>query len=359
MPVERVIYDSEDDDEGFSPIQSPAKADDEYDGPAFTAGNGSNNDGPGLGEASDSRSTDPELFRQFYEAQARRPSPEPAPENISPEQRDSSSLTDPTATSAKKKTAAKFKARDKEVEALTQVTTPSATEKSNAKAINKDIYDFPLSEDEDEQPFLTSHARQATNRRAAATSTKRKAALSMEQPKKKRKSDLQPSNHHAPIDEKDEDDLDLLIIPTTSDMDAPSVEAVRGDEPSSFIPDTFRTDQASREEPPASFFIAPPSDLTESQKQEYVRVSDGYEPYKEEPSLEGCLPPQEITHTQAQNPPNTESTIPYTTPSRYCSSAVLLPVLGSFNVATSSERMQQPGKVLVRCGFLAVTRPIH
>lgn len=376
MPDARVIYDSEEDDEGFSPVRSPAVAD---DGPAFMVGNSASDSGPSLGAASDSRSTDPELFKQLYEAQSRRPAESFAADM---QTRNSSSLTDPTMRKgAKRATHPKMDGND--FAALTHVTTPSAPSISITSA-KKDVYDFRLS-DEEEESSHQAYARPAKTRTAATTSTKRKAAEPTAQPKKKSKSDLQPGEHHPPCD--DEDDIDLLVIPTTSEMDAQSLEAVRGDASSSVVPDTSNMDRACGGQRPTSFFIAPPNELTTSQKQEYLRVSDGSElgrgeqepgsdpnpsqqrewrrlhgfsqSSRDERHQESCLPPQKVMHTQVHDPPNTESTIPYTTPSRYCSSAVLLPVVGSSHADISSDAMIQPSRAQVRSTDFHCVVPSH
>lgn len=420
MRDRRVVYDSEDEDEGFSPVNSPVLspvkggADDVQDRAR-----------EGVAEpTSDSRSTDPEFFKQIYEAQlqqvateetvpdteetaSRQPGPSGKQTSSGPKAKDnSSSLTDPTLKSAKKRAAGGTDA-SKDLAGLTQVTTPSAP-----SAKQRDVYDFPLSDGESSMPPEPAIARTLSKKKAAAAKGKRRREQQQQQPahldeaagagtcdnhsspprlsaktrgsspsraiqieddgssppprpaRKRRKGSARRQDQRADTP----DDVDLLVIPTTADMDnlpprpddARDNEVVSIDESSSSrVADTLEMTRPppSREPPPASFIIAPLGRLSASQKQEYLRVSgcselDGRDDDEDEGTDQRqdppSLPPPRPVQTQDNLPPNTDSTIPYPTPSRYCPSAPPLPLVSSSHLPTSSERRTQADAAQVR-----------
>lgn len=367
-----MIYDSEDDEERFSPVNSPV---------------------PGVGvdvlveredgeerrveepeQTSDSRSTDPEFFKQIYEQHnaVAHPISDSLEDKASSERQknserkaktNSSSITDPALKSAKKSAMGKTDAMD--FADSTQVTTPSAP-----SAKQQDVYDFTLS---DEEGGLAETSVSRVKRQNTATlvgkrkrgqeeaadskppqlSTASRDAVQGEEDevprstRKKRKSAGQQTQRSIP------DDVDLLVIPTTAEVDE-SGETHAHDRMGSLVPDTFRMGASSKEPPPASFFIAPPTRLTASQKQEYLPIGDSSELDREADFQQASLPAPKLPQTQGQLPANTASTIPYTTPSRYCSSVVPLPILEnidenpSSNSAASSVRRTQLDRTQVR-----------
>lgn len=430
MRDRRVIYDSEDEDEGFSPLNSPlngpvrdgapdidvsmteaeAEAETETEGAARSRGS--------LKEpTSGSHSTDPDFFKQIYEAQLQQDATaETIPDtagvgnsstlgsgkdnkdkqaiSISTSKiqakNNSSSITDPTLKSAKKRATAKIHAKD----FASSVTTPSAP-----SAKQKDVYDFSLS-DEERTPAKPAVPRSKAKKAAAAlapapTKGKRERgraqaadpdetataisspprlstrtrgsssnqAIQIEddespRPARKKRKGTRHQHQHQHQDQGDMlDDVDLLVIPTTAEMDDPPDHLTSSQKQEylrvsgySEVPDTLNVPPPSRELPPASFFIAPPDYLTSSQKQEYLRVSGYSELDSEENREQPSLPSPKIPQTQGQQPQNTDSTIPYTTPSRYCPSAPFLPMLSSPHLPTPSDGRTQMDVAQVR-GF--------
>lgn len=389
MSNRRVIYDSEDEDERFSPPNSPAKGC--VPAVALTTDDGEAKGQAGRVEAptSDSLSTDPEFFKQIYDHQqrAQNPTAETSPGVAEPTQRgssdkpkssgskareNSSSITDPTLKSAKKRSMAKVDAKD--FANLTQVTTPSAP-----SAKQKDVYDFPLSDEESapvEPVFPKIRAKklytvESKRKRAQssdlndATNTPKPSRLSSRargsspghairieedaspRPAKKKRNSVQRQEQR-----QTPDDVDLLVIPTTAEMDDPLAETYDAiDDQDNVVGDTLGMPPPSRDQPPASFFIAPPIRLSSSQKQEYLQVSGYSELDGEEDHQQPSLPPPKLPQTQGQLPPNTDSTILYTTPSRYCPSPPPLPLVSSSHMATPSAAGTQLDAAHVRSFF--------
>lgn len=406
MAHRRVICDSEDEDGGgeFSDLDnnnnSPAR---HHDG---------GEQRPPEHPNSDSRSTDPDFFRRIYEDQQKyfpnnipdtltSPQQLQQPMSSSPpvskqQQKSSSSLTDPTTLSRRSlKTREKKKKKQttepKELANMTQVTTPDAP----VTGKRKDIYDFDFSDEEGastaakpkfkatkseasankdgkrkrstpKAPFEEADAQSASSprfsMRAHGSSATRPIEVDDDDDKeesrgptrKKRKSgDQKQTAREIP------DDVDLLVIPTTADVRDTPAEMNEGEgNLGSIINDTFEAPQ-NRSDPvsTSSLIIVPPS-LTASQKQQYLRVSgsseldqnkfggtDGQQQQASLPALK--------SQTQGLRSTNTESTIPYTTPSRYGSS--LAPLGGvegqnDHNVPDlSSERRTQLDMVQPDC----------
>ncbi|KUI53377.1 hypothetical protein VP1G_00594 [Cytospora mali] len=359
MPSDRkVVYDSEDEDAGFSPFNSPSKGDATTNADDVALeGDGDATGQPNEGLiASETRSTDPDFFRKVYDEHqsvvtglipdsARCPdsnehmgSSDWQKSSGRNAKNNSSSLTDPTLRSAKKKGNRVDRVH---CASLTQVSTPRG---HAPVGLRRDVYDFPSSGEEGGVTETTT-----ANGKALATDTysKRKriqsvtpaktaVSPSLAQPPSQ-SGDMQPTHQH------DEDEsppparkkrrsgaqqdsvqipenVDLLVIPRTADMnESPAKPHVGNDDPDSIVPDTLGDEQSVMEKPPASFFIAPPSRLTSSQKQEYVRITGSSEHEREE-ELDLSLPV-----TQSGKIRSSEATIAYPTPSRYCSSAPPFP----------------------------------
>lgn len=374
MQDRKVIYDSEDEDEGFSPLSSPARGDAshvvmtaEEDDAGKCTGN----------QVGDSRSTDPEFFKRIYEEQQKTIA-KPVPESVrdtqaqtgssdklkssdSKAKNNSSSITDPALKSSRKRGLGKLDAKD--FGNLTQVTTPSAP------SAKKDVYDFTLS---DEEGAPVGPAMLQTTSKGARTASKRKRGQSVDPLDAPVTANSSPphvsTSHLCTEDQEDEsprstrkkrkssreqrprpvpDDVDLLVLPPSANMSEPPHETnMDQDGWESTVPDTRVTQgPSSPGNPPAtSFFIAPPDNLTLSQKQEYLRVSDNSELDIEDDQQQALLPATKPAQTQGQRSTDTSvSTIAYTTPSRYASSIAPLPILESCdgrssNVATSSEK---------------------
>lgn len=387
MAHRRVICDSEDEDGDYnSDFDSPAATDDRAAAPdidnttsiALTADGGEQR--PPHDPNSDFRSTDPDFFRRIYEDQQnaaatcipdtlRDAQPEigslsfsSAAASAVKKQKTSSSLTDPTLrNSLKQETKSKANIESRGFADMTQVTTPDAPVTKP-----KDIYDFDLSDEEGpvSVPSVAKSKFRATKSEATLTKvdSKRKRSTpkvlleeddahsspprllvraqgsSANHPielvdddelprptRKKRKSGLQQAAREIP------EDIDLLVIPTTADMNEPATEMNEGDENlGSVINDTFeaRQDEGDRSSASAALVIVPPS-LTASQKQQYLRVSGSSELDQEtfgtDDQQQASLPAPK-SQTQGLRSTNTESTIPYTTPSGYCSSGA--PLIG-------------------------------
>lgn len=353
MPDRKVIYDSEDEDAGFSPLNSPSKSDATNADVALRGEAIDITGHPQQGlDISETRSTDPNFFRKVYNEQqydetglipdsardgnGNTGSTDMQKSSSRNAENNSSSLTDPTLKSAKKG-ASRVDRMD--FASLTQVTTP----RGDAPSIPRDIYDFPSSSEEGDAAETTAAKGKAkimktfSKRKRGEIATPAKAVESSspahpssqhgnlmptyphgedESPRptrKKRKSGTQQSL--AQIAE----DVDLLVIPRTADMNEspartrPGIEVLDG-----IVTDTSKDNQGLIEHPPASFFVAPPSRLTASQKQEYVRIS-GSSDHEREDKHETSFPvPQAQTHHQQIR--SSEATIAYTTPSRYYSS---------------------------------------
>ncbi|KAJ4412517.1 hypothetical protein N0V82_008742 [Gnomoniopsis sp. IMI 355080] len=334
MQDRRVIYDSEEEDEGFSPPNSPAKG-----APSLMVMTAEDeNEGQSLGDRiGDTRSTDPDLFRRIYEEQQQGVT-DSVPNSMRDTQAQNgfldklksphskatdslSSVTDPTSKSGKKKVLGSFDA--KEFGNVTQVTTPSAPGTKQ-----KDVYDFSLSDEEGApvEPAIlhkkvsSKGSRKAGKRKrgqssdalfASATARDSPPQLSTfdqlaqdqegESPRpttKRRKSAQDRHLHQVP------DDVDLLVSSPPNNMSDPSGETtMHADGLDSVVPSTRVTQGASHGHghPPASFFIAPPDTLTLSQRNEYLRMSDhseldGEDSQQQQPSL----PVPKPTHTEGQ-----------------------------------------------------------
>lgn len=194
MPDRRVIYDSEDEDAGFSPLNSPSK---ELATNADVALGGVAIEAPGqlqhAMDISETRSTDPEFFRKVYDEQQKVVAeviPDSARDgnrNMSSSDKqkssgrhakdNSSSLTDPTLKSSKKRVS---RVDRTDFATLTQVTTPRNT----APSLPRDIYDFPSSNEEGDAEETTSAKGKAritktwSKRKRGETSTPTKTAVS-------------------------------------------------------------------------------------------------------------------------------------------------------------------------------------
>ncbi|KAI3391863.1 hypothetical protein diail_6662 [Diaporthe ilicicola] len=347
MSNRRVIYDSEDEDAGFSPINSPVKGGVEATDGTLALKDGAE-DEPRLGESTiDQRSTDPEFFQKVYNEQQHTPDSAPISraEGVSsdkqrssdPKAKNSSSITDPTLKSAKKKTRATADARD--IANLTQVTTPR---NDGSSGLRKDVYDFPSSDGQgdDATPQTRSKTTKTYSKRkrgqaaAAATAvpssspalpSAKSQGLSLTHTLDDEDTSPKPARKRRSIGTQQtldglDEDVDLLVVPRTAENMQPPAEPHDGNEGQhSVVPDTLSELQNAENQTPASFFIAPPNHLTASQKQEYLRISGSSE-LDGHASHENALPAPQ-PGTQAQKIRSSEATIAYTTPSRYCSSA--------------------------------------
>ncbi|KAL1850151.1 hypothetical protein Daus18300_013019 [Diaporthe australafricana] len=348
MSNRRVIYDSEDEDAGLSPINSPVKGGVEAtDGSIVLAGDAGGE--PRLGESTiDQRSTDPDFFQKIYNEQQHIADSAPIGrvEGISSDKqrssdlkaKNSSSITDPTLKSAKKKkTRATVEARD--FADLTQVTTPRNDGSSGS---HKDVYDFPSSDGEGDgvEPKTKAKTAKTYSKRKRGQAVTPATAMSSSSPahpsvRKQGLSlthmqddeDVSPnpsrktrSNGTQQTPDGVDEDVDLLVVPRTADArQAPTGSQDGGEGQGSVVPDTLNELQNTGNQMPASFFIAPPNHLTASQKQEYLRISGSSE-LDSHANHENALPVP-LPETQAQKLRSSEATIAYTTPSRYCSSA--------------------------------------
>lgn len=366
-----MVYDSEEEDDGFSPLNSPIKGYTSEVG--LTAEH--NHEGQTVETHMEgSRSTDPDFFKRIYEEQQKAMT-DSVPNSVRDTQaqdgfsdkrkssdtraKNSSSITDPTLKSAEKKTA---QTDAKDFDKLTQITTPSAL---GAKP--KDVYDFSLSDEEEADEGSAMLKEKVSPKRATLSSkSKRKRDQSANPvapatgsrssppqvsissfdspglPTKKRKVARDQSMRLVP------DDVDLLS--TSQNMseayDELNVEHGGFD---SIVPGTHVAQTGSHAHPPASYFIAPPVTLTSSQKKEYLRVSDSEfdreDDREDQHQMIGLPEPN-----AGQRSTNASlSTIAYTTPSRFASSVEPLPILGpsdgpSSNAATSSGRRIQVDK---------------
>lgn len=357
-----MIYDSEEEDDGFSPLNSPVK--DYTSQVGFTAEH--DNEGHTVeNQMEGSRSTDPDFFKRIYEEQQKAMT-DSVPDSVRDTQaqdgfsdkrkssdsrvKNSSSITDPTLKSAKDRT---LRTNVQDFEKLTQITTPSAP---GAKP--KDVYDFSLSDEEGAGEGPEMLKKKVSPKRARLSSKRKKDQFgdpiapatglrssppqvsissfdSPNLPTKKRKVARDQSMRLVP------DDVDLL---STSQNMSEAYNEMNADHGGfdSIVPDTHATQTRSHAHPPASFFIAPPVTLTSSQKKEYLRVNDSSELDREDDrenqqQVVGLPEPN-----AGQRSTNASlSTIAYTTPSRFASSIEPLPILGpsdgpSSNAATSS-----------------------
>lgn len=379
MPTRRVINDSEDEDAGFSPVNSPVKDRvDATEGAAITSDGDAGVELHLADSTIDQRSTDSEYFQKIYEEQQHVPDSarNRRVEGISsdkqkssdPTGKNSSSITDPTLKDSKKKTKTAVDARD--FASLTQVTTPRNNGSSDS---HMDVYDFPGSDGESgglrpkerarttktygkrkrgqnatsgaDIPSSSPAHPSASNQGLALTDTQVEEALPQPARKKKKNSNGNPKSL-----ERLDEDVDLLVVPRTAETNQSPAQPQDGDEgQEAVVPDTLNEPQKTTNQTPASFFIAPPNHLTVSQKQEYLRMSGSSE-HDGRASRENILPlPQ--PDTQAQKLRSSEATIAYTTPSRYCSSAPGFPELAendgrnSSGLTTSINRKTQKSTV--------------
>lgn len=380
MPTRRVINDSEDEDAGFSPINSPVKDRvDATEGPVTTLDGDAGVELQHADSTIDQRSTDSEYFQKIYDEQQHVPGSawNRRVEGISsdkqkssdPTAKNSSSITDPTLKDSKKKRKTAVDARD--FASLTQVTTPRNDGSSGS---HMDVYDFPSSDGEgggvrpkDKARSTKTYGKRkrgqtatsgaaipssslahpsASNQGLALTHTQDEEA--MPQPARKKKK--QKGNGNQESLEGPDEDVDLLVVPRTEETSQSPAHPQVGDEgQEAVIPDTLNEPQNTTNQTSASFFIAPPNHLTVSQKQEYLRMSGSSE-HDGRGSREDALPlPQ--PETQAQKLRSSEATIAYTTPSRYCSSAPGFPELpendgrGSSELTASINRKTQKSTV--------------
>lgn len=363
MPNRRVINDSEDEDAGFSPINSPVK--DRIAAPDGTIAVGVNAELELQPADSiiDQRSTDPEFFQKIYDEQqhfselARNNRVEgissDKQKSSDPSAKNSSSITDPTLKDSNK---AKTAVNARDFANLTQVTTP--------RHHTPNVYDFPSSDGE------ADSARPRTKSRTAKTYGKRKRGqtatpgaavpssspehpsagnqLSLTQiqdeedalPKSARK--RRRGANEKGLDGHDEE-IDSLVIPRTAEtVQFPAQSHGENQGQDAVVPDTLNEPQENANRMPASFFIAPPNRLTVSQKQEYLRMSGSSE--QDEHASRGNASPLHQPETQAQKLRSSEATIAYTTPSRYCSSAPGFPELSGDNVRNDSRSTTSTGR---------------
>jgi hypothetical protein len=355
MPNRRVINDSEDEDTGFSPINSPVK--DRVGGPdgAVALGTDAELELQPADSTIDQRSTDPEFFQKIYEEQQH--FPESARNNRAegissdkqkssdPSAKNSSSITDPSLKDSNK---AKTAVGAREFASLTQVTTP----RHNAS----DVYDFPSSDGggDGARPKTKSRTTKTYGKRKRGQTAASGAAVPSSSPphpsasnqlslthmqdagvavpksaRKRRRNKIQKTPND--LDE----DVDLLVVPRTAETVQSPAQPQEGDEGrDAVIPDTLIEPQDTAHHMPASFFIAPPNRLTLSQRQEYLRVSGS--PQQDEHASRGNASPLPQPETQAQKLRSSEATIAYTTPSRYCSSAPGFPELPEDNDRNNS-----------------------
>lgn len=357
MPTRRVINDSEDEDAGFSPINSPVKDRvDATEGPVITLDGDAGVELQLADSTIDQRSTDSEYFQKIYEEQQHVPDSarnrriegisSDKQKSSDPTAKNSSSITDPTLKTSKKKRKTAVDARD--FASLTQVTTPRNDGSSDSHV---DVYDFPSSDGEgggmrpkDKARTTKTYGKRkrgqtatsgaaipssspahpsASNQGLALTHTQDEEA--MPQPAQKKKKKQKGNGNQKSLDGPDED-IDLLVVPRTAETSQSPAQPQHGDEgQEAVIPDTLNEPQNTTNQTSASFFIAPPNHLTVSQKQEYLRMSGSSE-HDGRASRDDALPlPQ--PETQAQKLRSSEATIAYTTPSRYCSSAPGFPEL--------------------------------
>lgn len=381
MPTRRVINDSEDEDAGFSPINSPVKDRvDATEGPLTTLDGDAGVELQHADSTIDQRSTDSEYFQKIYDEQQHVPDSarhrriegisSDKQKSSDPTAKNSSSITDPTLKDPKKKTKTAVDARD--FASLTQVTTPRNNGSSDS---HMDVYDFPSSDGEGggvrpkekarttktygkrkrgqtttsgaEIPSSSPAHPSASNQGLALTHTQDEEA--MPQPARKKKKKQRGNGNQKSLDGPDED-VDLLVVPRTEETSQSPARPQDGEEgQEAVIPDTLNEPQNTTNQTSASFFIAPPNHLTVSQKQEYLRMSGSSE-HDGRASREDALPlPQ--PETQAQKLRSSEATIAYTTPSRYCSSAPGFPELpendgrGSSELTASINRKTQKSTV--------------
>lgn len=363
MPTRRVINDSEDEDAGFSPINSPVKDRMDATEGAIALKDDAEVELQLADSNIDQRSTDSELFQKIYEEQQHVPKPvrNNRVEGISsneqkssdPNAKNSSSITDPTLKDSNKKAKTAVDARD--FAGLTQVTTPRNGGSSGTRV---DVYDFPSSDGE------SGGARPKPDARTKKTYGKRKrgqtaisgAAIPSSSPAHPSASNQGLALTHTQDDEEAlprptrkkkgnvtqksldgfNEDVDLLVVPRTAETSQSAAQPQDGNESQdAVVPDSLNEPRDTANQTPASFFIAPPNHLTVSQKQQYLRMS-GSSVHDDRPLHENAfqLPQPE---TQGQKLRSSEATIAYTTPSRYCSSAPGFPELPEDDVHNSSK----------------------
>lgn len=371
MPTRRVINDSEDEDAGFSPINSPVKDRVHTTESAIALEGDAGVELQPADSTIDQRSTDSEFFQKIYEEQQHVPEParNSRVEGISsdrqkssdPNAKNSSSITDPTLMDSKKK---KTAVGSRDFASLTQVTTPR---KDGSNGSRMDVYEFPGSDGEGDgaRPKAKARTTKTYGKRKRGQTATSDAAIPSSSPAHLSASNQGLSLTHTQDEEalprparkkkgsgnqksleSLEEDVDLLVVPRTAETDRSPAQRQDGDEgQDAVVPDTLNEQQNTANQIPASFFIAAPNNLTISQKQEYLRLS-GLSEHDDHASRENALPlPQ--PETQAQKLRSSEATIAYTTPSRYCSSAPGFPELqedggrNSSDLTTSINRKTQ------------------
>lgn len=389
MAHRKVICDSEDEDnedfidlDSHSPRQEPTIA--------LTADGGEERSPEDPN--SDSRSTDPEFFRRIYEDQQNatatfipdtlRTQPETrtfassllSSSSAAVKQKSSSSLTDPTMvrSSLKKK---RKETEPKDLKDMTQVTTPDAPVTKR-----KDIYDFDFSDQEGAgagagssvpKPKFKAIKIEASGKadgkrkRSTPKFSYQETDVHSNSPPQQlaTRDDGSSATHPIELDDDDSprptrkkrksgghqqtarevpDDVDLLVIPTTADINESLRELDEGSgNLGSVINDTLETPQSKSDPVSASSLVIVPPSLTASQKQQYLRVSGSSEldqdRFGTDDHQQQVFLPAPKSQSQGFRSTNTESTIPYTTPSRYYSSAAPLGVMED-----QSEQMMQP-----------------
>ncbi|PSR85537.1 hypothetical protein BD289DRAFT_257825 [Coniella lustricola] len=372
MPERRVIYDSEDEDgdEGFSLPNSPSKAlfteSGDHDGDNNDDGEMTlptdNGDNTVVGSISDARSTDPEFFRQLYESAQKTPVtdaivPDSAAQqdvqddnahtSSSIRQKASSSITDPASTRTKRKTMGQIRAQSRRLLDCTPVTTPTAPISGQ-----KDIYDFTLSDGDEEDPSVRRvpanifAARKMPEVETVKKNKKRRPALledailDSSSPQLPQAPGAADDKWNSKIEDKGRQTLWLENQSQIPD----DVDLLRFTPASSGLAVDASLQAASKEPSSASFIIAPPSRLTASQKQEYLRLSDISEADRESHYEQPSLPPQKpLSGDCLPSSTNTHSTVEGRHSSRHRSSAGRLPTLNSFGeVITSCATETQP-----------------
>lgn len=389
MPNRRIIYDSEDEDAGFSPINSPIRGGlDVADDAIALQGDAV---GPQLGESAiDQRSTDPDFFQKVYDEQQHVPgsaansraegASSDRQKSSDPKAKNSSSITDPTEKSAKRKS--RLAVNSKDFADLTQVTTPR---KDGSSGSHKDVYEFPSSDGEGDnaKPKTKATTAKTYNKRKRGESATPASAVPSSSPARlsarsqglsltrmeeyevqsSKPARKKTSNGTQRTSDGLDEDVDLLVVPRTAETNQSHAEPCDGrDGQDSVVFDTLDEAPKPTKETATSFFIAPPNHLTTSQKQEYVRVSGSSE-HDNQAGHEDALPIQHLD-TQTQKLRSSEATIAYTTPSRYCSSAPAFPERpendgrNSSGLTSSSKRAQNS---MVRTTEVSLSRlcPLH
>lgn len=368
----RVICDSEDEDGGdFSDLEG-AHSPDRIDAlapvpPVVGVGGDKFERPPPEDPNSDARSTDPDFFRRIYEEQQnainttataavdattsfipdtfrdiREPECETGASLAAAKQKSSSSLTDPTTTTAMSKNNKNRKTKKRsepiDLAEMTQVTTPDAPATKR-----KDIYDFDVTEEESAGLSVPRSRFKApkleASRKAKGPDKHKKPAAHSSPPRPAARAEDSSANDPINLGGESDDsspprptrkkrksgggqehtvregseDVDLLVMPTTENGSLDSI-----------VHDNFEPRPGQGDPVSTSSLVIVPSSLTASQKQQYMRVSGSFElgPDKcgpdDDDQEQASLPPPKQTQVGSTN--KSESTILYTTPSRYCSS---------------------------------------